>query len=263
MSKKRRGTIANPAGTETKPTFEEVMSAGTAYAFAGRSEERLPEGTSAFRTTQDDVDRVIDDVNARCGLTLRGSPAVLERLRARLPFVVGQIWMSESVPSRADTEIRLKRIRAAMQSAIPDLLGAIQGEPHESRDLDFTMFFARVLRSAHPELKPSEAFDHLERWLTSLQELLFYSDLALQTLGELPARKGRPKLEWFDQYVELMTEIAGHLGIEFRTMGKLEHDPHQTPFTAVVYGFETLLPEEVRSDTRHLRTTHPAQPQAA
>jgi hypothetical protein len=46
-----------------------------------------------------------------------------------------------------------------------------------------------------------------------------------------------------------MTEIAGHLGIEVRTMGKLDHDPHQTPFTALVYGFEALLPEEVRSDT--------------
>ena len=32
-------------------------------------------------------------------------------------------------------------------------------------------------------------------------------------------------------------------------MGKLDHDPHQTPFTALVYGFEALLPEEVRSDT--------------
>jgi hypothetical protein len=145
--------------------------------------------------------------------------------------------------------MRLKRIRAAMHSAIPELFGAIKEEAHESRDLDFAMFFAGVLRSAHPELKPSEAFDHLERWLTSLQELAFYSDLALQMLGELPARKGRPRLEWFDQYVELTTEIADHLGVEVRTMGKLEDDPHQTPFTALVYGFETLLPEEVRSDT--------------
>jgi hypothetical protein len=68
-------------------------------------------------------------------------------------------------------------------------------------------------------------------------------------LGNLPARKGRPKLEWFDQYVELMTEIAGHVGIEVRTMGKLDRDPHQTPFTALVFGFETLLPEDARSDT--------------
>jgi hypothetical protein len=209
----------------------------------------VPEGTGAFPVTQEDVDRVIDDVNARCGLSLRANAIVLERLRARLPFIVGQIWMAESVPSRADTEMRLKRIRAAMHSAIPDLWGARQEEPHDSRDLDFVMFFARVLRSSHREFQSKEAFDHLERWLTSLQELAFYSDLALQMLGELPARKGRPKLEWFDQYVELMTEIAGRLGIEVRTMGKLEDDPHETPFTTLVYGFETLLPEKVRSDT--------------
>jgi hypothetical protein len=108
MSKKRTG-IADPAGTETKPTFEEAMQAGTAYALAGPSEETLPEGTGAFRVTQEDVDRVIADVNARCGLSLRASPTVLERLRARLPFIVGQIWMNCSVPSRADTEMRLKR----------------------------------------------------------------------------------------------------------------------------------------------------------
>ena len=113
--------------------------------------------------------------------------------------------MTESVPSRADTEMRLKRIRAAMHSTIPELFGAIQEEAHESRDLDFAMFFAAVLRSAHPELKPSEAFDQLERSLTSLQEFAFYSDLALQMLGELPARKGRPRSGVVRQYVGLTT----------------------------------------------------------
>ena len=64
--------------------------------------------------------------------------------------------------------MRLKRIRAAMQGAIPELFGAIQEEAHKSRDLDFAMFWAQVLRAAHPELKPKEAFDHLGRWLTSV-----------------------------------------------------------------------------------------------
>ena len=190
MSKKRTG-IADPAGTETKLTFEEAMQAGTAYALAGSSEE-TPESAGAFRVTQEDVDRVIADVNARCALSLRSSPVVFERLRAHLPFIVGQIWMTESVPSRADTEMRLKRIRAAMHSAIPELFGAIQEEAHELRDLDFAMFWARVLRAAHPELKPKEAFDHLERWLTSLQELAFYSDLALQMLGNFQLAKVVP-----------------------------------------------------------------------
>jgi hypothetical protein len=131
---------------------------------------------------------------------------------------------------------------------IVDLQGAKQGV-HEVADLEFAAFLRRVVAAAHPEITSGEAFERLEELVNTTEALKLYCDLCLQILEHLPARKGRPKLGWFDQYLELMTETAHHLGIEVRTMGKLESDPHATPFTALVYGFETLLPQEVRSDT--------------
>jgi hypothetical protein len=243
----QRNIRANAAST-AGATFEQVMSAGTAYGSVGLSPEELPQATSGIRVTLEDVERVITDINTRFGLSLAAGPAILDRLRARLPLIAGQVWLSQCVPSRADTEMRLERIRNAAQTAVADLQGAKQGV-HEAADSDFASFLIRVVSAAHPEATASEAFAIAEGLVTALESLEFYCDLGLQVLQHLPARKGRPKLGWFDQYLELMTEIAGHLGIEVRTMGKLESDPQATPFTVLVYGFETLLAQEVRSDT--------------
>jgi hypothetical protein len=67
--------------------------------------------------------------------------------------------------------------------------------------------------------------------------------------GRQMPRKGPAPRAWYSGFVRDLAEIAHGLGIDVTTCGDWSKNPHDTPFTVLVFAVEPLLPPGEQSDS--------------
>ena len=119
---------------------------------------------------------------------------------------------------------------------------------HETVDTEVVTLLIHAVALAHAGQHPRPR-EQLETILKMIEGLENYCERAMVLLSELPAKSGRPALEWYDGLVRLMMRVAELIGIKVSTAGDRSDDPSATPFTVLVFEAERVLPEEAWSKT--------------
>jgi hypothetical protein len=192
-------------------------------------------------------DQLIGEINDRFGLRLTPREDVYALLADRLRFVAGRYEQETQAVQRKSVLDRLTRLHTDAQS-VAEQLEPVREGLHEVTSTEVVNLLVRTIDLVH-QGELDQPRQQLETILDAVEHLEGYCEQALAVLNEIPAKKGQRGLGWYDMLVELMTEVAGRLGLKVTTAGdRRGDDPYATPFTVLVYGVEDALPEPARSN---------------
>jgi hypothetical protein len=214
-------------------TFQDLATGGSMIAAAPFARERF--------------EQLIGEINDRFGLSLEPREDVYALLVDRLRAVAGRYWQETEAVDRKSVSDRLKKLSKAIQSVV-EQLRPVRAGMHEVTSTEVVNFLVQAIDVAHRGAldRPRE---QLETILAAVEHLEGYCEQARAVLSHIPGKKGQRGLAWYVPFVELMTEVAARLGLKVTTAGdRRGDDPYATPFTVLVYGVETALPEKARSN---------------
>ena len=178
--------------------------------------------------------------------------------------VSGHFWHELEPVNRKTVLERLNRLTKNIRS-VKDQLSPLRGGFQESAEADTEVvnLLVRAVRLAHAGQHPRPR-EQLEISLKVVDVLEDTCERALVLLSELPARRGQPRLAWYDELVSLMLRVADLIGInKVSTAGDRSEDPYATPFTVLVFEAERVLHEEAWSPPGGLRQADRPEPEAA
>ncbi len=214
----------------TEFTFNDLINSGSAIA--------------ASPIEREVFDQIISIINENFGLDIHASDEAFQLLEDRIRLVAGKYWDKDSVERKVVRE-KLERLATQVRH-VKDQLAPARGGLHDNADFEVVVFLARVIGMAHPD-PLARPIQQIETMLDVIERLDRYCDQALATLAHLPAKKGQRGLRWHDDFVALMVEVAGLLGIAVSTagdrMGEDDESPYITPFTELVRNAEVFMPD--------------------
>lgn len=216
-----------------KRTFREMVTSGGVIASA-------PVEEAQFR-------RIITNINKHFGLNLVASEEAFELFRDRIRIVSGHFWHELEPVNRKSVLDRLHRLTKNTRSVKAQLSPLRDGiQESAEADTEVVNLLVHAVRLAHAGQHPRPR-EQLEISLKVIDVLEDTCERALVLLSELPARRGQPRLAWYDELVSLMLRVADLIGIKVSTAGDRSEDPYATPFTVLVFEAERVLQEEAWS----------------
>jgi hypothetical protein len=116
-------------------------------------------------------------------------------------------------------------------------------------DIQVANFLALTRTFGRPGTLPRDTRPELETGLAAIEAMHATVEQALVVATMSSSRKGRRQSGWKVAFVDLMAQVAYHLGIAATTGGDRDSNPHATPFTDLVFEIERFLPEGMRSES--------------
>jgi hypothetical protein len=89
----------------------------------------------------------------------------------------------------------------------------------------------------------------LESTIAYLKTVIEYCEAVLPGLDWVPSKKGRRGLGWYDHFIEVILQVAAHLGINPSTDARSVRVADVTPFTVLVFEVEKIFPKKGHSKT--------------
>lgn len=215
-------------------TFQELMRSGSSIA-------------ATIEIEREDFDGLIQQINARFGTQLICSDRCWGRFKDRIRFVAGRFQDHAEAVDRRSVEDRLKKLTGNVQTIIASL-SPVRSGIHDGRDCELISYLEQVIAFGH-ECDVAAARLHIETLLKVAEGLEVHCERGLVLLSQIPSKKGQRGNSWYDDFVELMSELAGELGMKVSTAGDRSEDPSATPFTMMVFALEKVLPEGAQSNT--------------
>jgi hypothetical protein len=236
----RKGrTCTTPKRTSTKRTFQDFVGAGSAVRATEIDLQELgPEWLEA----------ILQNLNQQFGLTLRLTDGIFEQLKEQLRIVAGGVEAHADLITRKELETRLKKLKGHVGSAV-ELLTPVRLGTMQRGDFELIMLLSEVVGERHGGMTAAEARDQLDTILKVLEALDDHCERAQAKLASLPAKTGRPALDFYDGFVALMVEVAAKLELSITTAWDPADDHNATPFTLLVYSVEAVLPREAWSNS--------------
>jgi hypothetical protein len=216
-----------------KRTFRERVTSGSVIASAPVEEAQFQ--------------RIITNINKQFRLNLVASKETYEPFHDRIRIVSGHFWLELEPVNRKTVLERLNRLTKNIRSVkaqLSPLRGGFQEWAEADTEVVNLLVHAVDLAHAGQHPRPREQLQISLKVIDGLEDTC---ERALVLLSELPARRGQPRLGWYDELVSLMLRVADFIGIKVSTAGDRSEDPYATPFTVLVFEAERVLQEEAWS----------------
>ncbi len=190
---------------------------------------------------------MIHEVNDWFGLSIEPREDAFKLFQDRIRVVAGRFWDEAQAVQRKEVLQRLENLTDHVSAATAQLSPLKEGL-HTAEDTEVVGLLIRAIDLSHSGQHPRPR-EQLEIIHKILERFEHYCAQTLLLLTHLPAKKGQRGLRWYDEYTQLMTQVADLLGIKISTAGDRGEVPYATPFTVLAFTAERVLPEEAQSNT--------------
>jgi hypothetical protein len=185
----------------------------------------------------------------------------LKNLRDTLLRVIGEFEAERDRVSRGAALKRLGELADALSTAEQILGSAARNGLHDDRDVASVNLL--VIAGAH-EAPAVDQRAQLGRDVEAIARLRARCAKGIALAKATKDRTGRPRVNWYRRWVDLMVWMANQLNIKVTTQGNRSDNPADTPFVRMVFDFEKLLPRVMRVNSlkgchqRLMRSASPA-----
>ncbi len=169
---------------------------------------------------------------------------LLDDAREALGRAMWELNWAKDRAKKKDLAARLAEFAAALDT-VAEIL-ASTGRLRNMVDIDLLKLVSE--EAAASDETPPQAMARYRDLRTAVEGVRKDVAMATGLLGKLDA-DGQPSLHGYDHVVALAMRIAKQVGVALTTGGNREDDQHATPFTLLVQGLDTFLPDLHRAKT--------------